>query len=150
MLHFISPEFGLIARQSNTWYGTLEPANSNSDEENIDLFENRNHFSILNLTDRYELKEKGGETIKVEKKNWIIRTLRMGNPENQTILNFYNDTISCNCNFSEVIRGHYEEFNKKPYEGKLTQKQIKKIGRRDIRYYRRQERREKHRRKVEN
>jgi hypothetical protein len=150
MLHFISPEFGLIARQSNTWYGTLEPVNSNSDDENIDLFENRNHFSILNLTDRYELKKKGGETIKVEKKDWIIRSLRIGNPINQTVLDFYNDTISCNCNFSEVIRGHLEEFNKKPDEGNLTQKQIRKIGRKEIRYFRRLQRREKRIKKEEN
>jgi hypothetical protein len=65
-------------------------------------------------------------------------------------LDFYNDTISCNCNFSEVIRGHLEEFNKKPDEGNLTQKQIRKIGRKEIRYFRRLQRREKRIKKEEN
>lgn len=146
MLHFISPEYGLIARQSNRWYCVMKSLDKilEGPEEFIFCpYKDRNHFSILNLTDRYELKEKGGETIKVEKENWIIRTLRMGNPVNQTILDFYNDTISCNCNFDELLRGHYEEFAKEPNEGKLTQKQINKIGRRDMRYYRRQERRDK-------
>jgi hypothetical protein len=133
MLHFISPEFGLIARQSNTWFGTLEPANLSSNDENIDFFENRNHFSILNLTDRYDLKKKGEETIQVEKKDWIIRSLRIGSPINKTVLAFYNDTISCNCNFTEVIQGHLDEFDKNTDVVNLTQKQIRKIGRRDIR-----------------
>jgi hypothetical protein len=147
ILHFLTRDFGLVTRLSTVM---LCHSKIQLNGRIYCPFEDARHFSILNITDRYEIIEKGDEKIKVEKKDWIIRSLRIGNPVNQTILNFYNDTISCNCDFSEVLRGHYEEFNKKPDEGNLTQKQIKKIGRRDIRYYRRQERREKHRRKEEN
>jgi hypothetical protein len=147
MLHFLTRDFGLVTRLSTIMLcHSIEQINGRI----FCPFEDTRHFSILNITDRYEIKEKGDKKIKVEKKDWLIRSLRIGNPINQSILNFYNDTIPCNCNFNDVIRGHMEEFDEKPDEGNLTQKQIKKIGSRDIRHYRRQERKEKHRRKVEN
>lgn len=136
MLHFLSPKLGLITRQSNIWWCTSASLVELPHEKGYCPFEDRNHFSLLNISNQHIEFEKFGKTIREERPNWVIRQLRTGIPPDSSILNFYNDTISCDCNYDALFRGYFEYLEyEKPNEG-LTRKQIRKIGRKNKKCFR--------------
>ncbi len=142
MLHFISPQIGLITRQSSIWWCISKSWLPESFEEGYCAFEDRNHFSFLNVSDQYVESIKFGKKVKEERPNWIFRALRTGAPVDSTILSFYNDTNACQCSYDALFRGYYEYLERKAPNQGLTRKQIRKIGRKDKRYYRWYERME--------
>jgi hypothetical protein len=135
MLHFISPSIGLISRQSNIWWCCGANSYEFPHDEGYCAFVDRNHFSLLNISNQFIELENDGKKVKEERPDWIIRELRMGDPVDSTILNFYNDTIVCNCSYDALFRGYYEYLAKKKTDVGLTRKQIRKIGRRDMLYF---------------
>jgi hypothetical protein len=135
MLHFISPKIGLITRQSNIWFCSGTSWNKVSQEKGYCPFENRNHFSLLNISNQFVEVERDGKKVKEERPDWAIRAIRMGDPVDSTILNFYNDTVACNCSYDALFRGYYEYLAKKKPDVGLTRREISKIGRRDIIFF---------------
>ncbi|MEN9401176.1 MAG: hypothetical protein RL632_2279 [Bacteroidota bacterium] len=135
MLHFISPELGLITRQSNIWWCVHANPFVEPDDLGYCPFEDRNHFSLLNISNQFIELENDGKKVKEERPDWIIRELRIGDPVDSEILNFYNDTVACNCSYDALFGGYYEYLAKKKPNVGLTRKQIRKIGRRDMLYF---------------
>lgn len=145
MLHFISPQIGLISRQSNIWWCCMASYVPKEYNKGFCAFEDRNHFSLLNISNQFIKVKKFGKEVTVEKPNWIIRALRTGNPVDSTILNFYNDTIECGCSYNTLFKGYFDYLSKtEPYKGK-TRKQIILTGIGDIIEYNRNERQERKR-----
>jgi len=133
MIHIISEQYGLIARESNVWFCDMKSARAimEGPKEYIYCpFEDRNHFSILNTSDQFYLIErKFRRPVKIERPDWIYKSLRQGNPIDQSILNFYNDEISCNCDFDDLMSGHLKALNND------WDKAVKKRARYDKIYY---------------
>lgn len=133
MIHIISAQYGLVARESNVWYCDMQSVHAimEGPKEYIYCpFQDRNHFSILNISDQFfDVERKLKRPVKIERPDWIYKTLRQGSPIDQSILNFYNDETSCNCDFEDLMSGHLKALNND------WDKNVKKRARYDRIYY---------------
>jgi hypothetical protein len=133
MIHIISAQYGLVARESNVWYCDMQSVHAimEGPKEYIYCpFQDRNHFSILNISYQFfDVERKLKRPVKIERPDWIYKTLRQGSPIDQSILNFYNDETSCNCDFEDLMSGHLKALNND------WDKNVKKRARYDRIYY---------------